>query len=94
MPFPLGFVSWILIGLVAAVSADRMLPGPRALGLPLAIAIGLAGACLGGLVATLFGFGGLVGFDLRSFTVATLGSMVCLLLLSLARLPAPPADGS
>ena len=23
MPFPLGFVSWVLIGLVAAVSADR-----------------------------------------------------------------------
>ena len=45
------------------------------------VAIGIAGALLGGLLATYLGFGGLSGFDVRSFVIATLGAFVLLLLL-------------
>ena len=88
MPFPLGLVSWLLIGLVAAWSGDRLIPGPRRLGIGPALVLGAGGAVLGGLLATALGFGGLLGFDLRSFAVATLAAVLCLLLLALGRLPA------
>jgi len=50
-------------------------------GCVITVAIGIAGALLGGLLATYLGFGGLSGFDVRSFVIATLGAFVLLLLL-------------
>lgn len=90
MSFPLGLVSWLLVGLAAGLSADQMLPGPRRLGITPALLIGFGGAILGGLLATILGFGGLIGFDLRAFATATLAAVLCLLLLALARVPASP----
>lgn len=83
-----GIGSWILAGLLAGVLV-RLLPGPRR-GRLAAVAVGLAGALAGGLVATLLGFGGIRAFDVRGFVVATLGAV---LLLQLAALLRPPPRG-
>jgi len=85
----MGVGSWILMGLFAGVLA-RYLPGART-GCLATLAIGLAGALAGGFIATLLGFGGIRGFDVRSLIVATLGAVLLLLIAALLR-PAPRGD--
>ncbi len=77
----MGLLSWIGIGLLAGAVAKFVLPGKDPGGCLLTIGIGIVGALLGGFLATLLGFGGLSGFDVRSFVVATLGSLLFLILL-------------
>lgn len=81
IPLPLGLLSWILMGLAAGLAGTRLLPGEPSLGWSSAVGTGIAGAFLGGLLATVLGFGGMAGYDLRSLLVATLGAVLCLLLL-------------
>ena len=77
----MGLGSWILMGLLAGVVAKFLLPGKDPGGCVMTVLVGIAGALLGGFLATYLGFGGLSGFDIRSFVIATLGSFVLLLLL-------------
>ena len=79
MPLLLGLFSWLVIGLIAGLSASRMLPGRPPMGSGTSIAAGLGGALLGGLLATALGFGGMAAYDPRSLTTATLGAVICLL---------------
>ncbi len=81
----MGLLSWIGIGLLAGAVAKFVLPGRDPGGCLLTIGIGIVGAVLGGFLATLLGYGGLSGFDVRSFIVATLGSLLFLILLRLFR---------
>jgi uncharacterized membrane protein YeaQ/YmgE (transglycosylase-associated protein family) len=81
----MGLGSWILMGLLAGILAKFLLPGKDPGGCVLTVAIGIAGALLGGLLATYLGFGGISGFDVRSFVIATLGAIVLLLLLRLLK---------
>ncbi len=83
---PLGLLSWIFAGLSFALLSWRVLPGRPPLGLLSALLAGLGGAALGGLLATLLGFGGLASFDLRSFVVAALAAMLALATARLASL--------
>ena len=77
----MGLGSWILMGLLAGIVAKFLLPGKDPGGCVMTVVIGIAGALLGGFLATYLGFGGLSGFDIRSFVIATLGAFVLLLLL-------------
>ena len=77
----MGLGSWILMGLLAGVVAKFLLPGKDPGGCVMTVLIGIVGALLGGFLATYLGFGGLSGFDIRSFVIATLGAFVLLLLL-------------
>ena len=70
-----------LMGLLAGAVAKFLLPGKDPGGCVTTIGIGVVGALLGGFLATYLGFGGLSGFDIRSFVIATLGSFLLLLLL-------------
>jgi uncharacterized membrane protein YeaQ/YmgE (transglycosylase-associated protein family) len=74
----MGILSWILLGLVAGAIAKFLMPGRDPGGCILTIVIGIAGALLGGFLATLLGFGGIQEFDLRSMLIAVLGSIVLL----------------
>lgn len=47
-------------------------------GIILTIVLGIVGAVVGGFVATLLGFGGISGFDIRSLIIAILGSFIVL----------------
>ena len=83
---PLGLFSWLLMGLAAGLLGAWLLPGRPPLSRGLAAAAGVGGALFGGLLATVLGFGGLVGWDLRGQATATLGAVLCLLLVRLWRL--------
>ena len=74
----MGIISWIVFGLIAGLIAKTIMPGKDPGGCIITVLVGIAGALLGGYVATLFGFGGLTGFDFRSMIVAILGSILLL----------------
>ena len=75
----MGFLSWIIFGFVAGGLAKFIMPGNDPGGCLVTIVLGVAGAAVGGWIGTQLGFGSVNGFDLRSFGVAILGSMVLLL---------------
>ncbi len=79
-----GFL-WLLLGLLAGVLARFFLPGKDRVGCLPTIVIGVAGAFLGGFLATLLGFGGFRGFDVYSLLVATLGAVLLLLVVRIVR---------
>lgn len=78
---PLGLLSWLLIGLGIGLTGYRLLPGGARLGGAGSVGAGLAGSLGGGLLATWLGFGGFLGYDLRSLAVAALGGILVVLLV-------------
>lgn len=76
----MGILSWILFGLIAGALAKLIMPGDDPGGCIITTLIGIAGALVGGYVGTLLGFGGISGFDLRSFLVAVGGALLLLVL--------------
>jgi uncharacterized membrane protein YeaQ/YmgE (transglycosylase-associated protein family) len=83
----LGLYSWLLVGLATGLLANAFLPGHPRLGFFPAALTGLCGALAGGFLATVLGFGGLMGFDVRALVTATLGAALALLLLRFQTLP-------
>jgi uncharacterized membrane protein YeaQ/YmgE (transglycosylase-associated protein family) len=74
----MGFLSWILLGLVVGVLAKWILPGKDPGGLIITILIGIAGAVVGGYIATLLGLGAVTGFNLGSLAIAVGGAILLL----------------
>jgi uncharacterized membrane protein YeaQ/YmgE (transglycosylase-associated protein family) len=73
-----GILSWIIFGLIAGAIAKFLTPGRDPGGCIITIVIGVVGALLGGWLATVLGFGGISGFDFRSFVIAIGGSILLL----------------
>lgn len=80
----MGFLSWILFGLIAGAVARMVIPGQQALGCLGTLAVGLVGALIGGFL------GGLIfdqdiefGWDLGPFLLAVGGAIALLLLFRL-----------
>ena len=78
----MGILSWILFGLVTGAVARMIVPGRQASGCIATLAVGIAGALIGGFL------GGLVldqdvefGWDLGPFLFAVGGAVLLLLLL-------------
>jgi uncharacterized membrane protein YeaQ/YmgE (transglycosylase-associated protein family) len=87
-----GLGSWLAVGVLASAGARFLPPGRAAGGCVVTVLVGIAGALLGGLLATYLRFGGLSAFDLRSLAIAALGALLLLMLLRLAtRRPADDA---
>jgi uncharacterized membrane protein YeaQ/YmgE (transglycosylase-associated protein family) len=79
-----GILSWVLLGLVAGVLAKFIMPGRQRGGIILTIVLGIVGALVGGFLGTtVFGFGDISGFDLRSIAIAVGGALVVLFLYGL-----------
>ena len=75
----MNLLTWILLGLVAGGLAKLIFPGKDPGGCLVTIAIGVLGALLGGFLGTtLFEWGTVTGFDLRSIGIAIGGSLVLL----------------
>ena len=81
----MGIIAWIILGLVAGLLANMLIPGKRSQGLILTCLIGVAGALGGGWVAsrlfhvhTLHGF-----FNLSTWLTAIAGAAVLLLIFHL-----------
>ena len=77
----MGIIAWIVLGLVAGLIANMLIPGKRQQGLIVTCAIGVVGALLGGWVATkLFHIHSLRGiFNLSTWLTAIAGAAVLLL---------------
>jgi uncharacterized membrane protein YeaQ/YmgE (transglycosylase-associated protein family) len=74
--FPMSILLWLILGAVAGWIAGKIMGEQRGLGGN--ILVGILGAGLGGLAASLLGFGGVDGFNLYSLLIAVAGA--CLLL--------------
>ena len=80
-----GIIAWIVIGGIAGAIAKLLMPGRDPGGCIITVVLGVIGALLGGFLATKLGYGGISGFDLRSFFIAVLGSIVVLIFWRLIR---------
>jgi uncharacterized membrane protein YeaQ/YmgE (transglycosylase-associated protein family) len=74
----MGILSWIILGLIVGALAKLIMPGKDPGGFIVTILLGIAGAFVGGFVASLVGIGGVKGFDLGSLAVATAGAVLLL----------------
>ena len=82
----MGIIAWIVLGLGAGLLANMLIPGRRSQGLILTCLIGVAGALLGGWLATkLFHIHTLHGFfNLSTWLTAIAGAAILLLAYHLA----------
>jgi uncharacterized membrane protein YeaQ/YmgE (transglycosylase-associated protein family) len=81
----MGILSWIVFGLIAGALAKFLMPGQDPGGCVITIIIGVVGAVLGGYLATMLGYGGISGFDFRSFVIAVIGSILLLIIWRMIR---------
>jgi len=81
----MGIIGWILLGLIAGAVAKAILPGDDPGGLIITTLIGIAGALVGGFLATaVFGAHPLdTFFDVSTWVTAIVGSIVLLLVYRL-----------
>jgi uncharacterized membrane protein YeaQ/YmgE (transglycosylase-associated protein family) len=77
----MSIIAWIVLGLIAGLIANMLIPGRRQQGLIITCVIGVVGALLGGWVATkLFHIHSLQGFfNLSTWLTAIVGAAVLLL---------------
>jgi uncharacterized membrane protein YeaQ/YmgE (transglycosylase-associated protein family) len=74
----MGILSWIIFGLIAGILAKWIMPGKDGGGFFLTVFLGIIGAVVGGWISTFFGFGKVDGFNIGSFAVAVIGSLIVL----------------
>lgn len=80
----MGLIAWIVVGAIAGFLATQIM-GSRE-GLVMMIVLGIVGALVGGFIATeVFHRGSVDGINLESIVIATLGAIVVLFVVSLAR---------
>jgi uncharacterized membrane protein YeaQ/YmgE (transglycosylase-associated protein family) len=75
-----GIIGWILLGFLAGVIAKALMPGGERGGCILTTLLGIAGALLGGFLASIFGLGDPIDefFDLSTWVAAIIGAVVLL----------------
>lgn len=69
-------IGLIVIGLVIGVLARLIKPGRQAIGLKWTFLLGLAGALIGGIVATWLGTGSVTELDTLGFIVAVVAAII------------------
>lgn len=80
----MGILGWILLGLLAGAIAKLILPGDDPGGIIVTTLIGIAGAIVGGLIASALDIGDLDEFfDIGTWLIAIGGSLLLLLLYRL-----------
>jgi len=79
----MGFITWILLGLVVGIIAKFLMPGKDPGGFIITILLGIAGAFVGGFVSSALGWGTVTGFDIRSLLIAVLGAIALLVVYRL-----------
>jgi uncharacterized membrane protein YeaQ/YmgE (transglycosylase-associated protein family) len=81
----MGILSWILLGLVAGVLANFIMPGKGSGGWIMTILLGIAGAFFGGWVGGFFGIGSVGSLSLPSLATATGGAVLLLFIYRLVK---------
>jgi uncharacterized membrane protein YeaQ/YmgE (transglycosylase-associated protein family) len=76
----MGILSWIVVGLIAGWLAGVVMKG-GGFGILWDIIIGIAGAILGGFIASyFFKIGGVSGINLTSIVIAFLGAVLIIII--------------
>jgi uncharacterized membrane protein YeaQ/YmgE (transglycosylase-associated protein family) len=75
-----GIIAWIVLGLLAGMIAKAIMPGGERVGIILTTLLGIAGAVVGGFLATALGFGDPIDefFDLSTWIAAVVGALIIL----------------
>ncbi|HEX6229672.1 MAG TPA: GlsB/YeaQ/YmgE family stress response membrane protein [Solirubrobacterales bacterium] len=80
----MGIIGWIVLGLLAGAIAKLILPGDDPGGFIVTTLIGIAGALVGGFIASALGIGEIEEFfDLGTWLIAIGGALLLLLLYRL-----------
>ena len=72
----MGFISWIIMGLIVGALAKWIMPGRDPGGIFVTIGLGLAGSFVGGIIGSIIGVGGSIG----SLVLAVVGALLLLYL--------------
>ena len=81
----MGWISWIIVGLIAGALAKFIMPGRDPGGIIVTILIGIVGGVLGGFIGTrLLGLGTTGGINIPTIIIATLGAILLLFIYRLA----------
>jgi uncharacterized membrane protein YeaQ/YmgE (transglycosylase-associated protein family) len=73
----MSIISWIILGVIAGFLGSKIV-NRTGQGLMLDIALGIAGAIVGGLIFSAFGASGVTGLNIYSLVVAVIGAVVVL----------------
>ena len=76
----MGFLSWIVMGLIVGVLAKFLMPGKDPGGIIITILLGIGGAFVGGFIGSILGLGTVTGFNMGSFLLAVGGAIILLIL--------------
>ncbi|MEU5693314.1 GlsB/YeaQ/YmgE family stress response membrane protein [Actinosynnema sp. NPDC020468] len=75
----MGILGWIVLGLIAGAIAKAIMPGRDPGGILITMVLGIVGAVIGGFIGSaLFGTGVEGFFDLSTWLLAILGSLIVL----------------
>ena len=75
----MGIIGWIVLGLLAGMIAKLIMPGDDPGGIIVTTLIGIAGAIVGGLIASALDIGDLDEFfDIGTWLIAIAGSLLLL----------------
>lgn len=78
----MGIIGWIIIGAVAGWIASLVTGNDKKMGAGKNILVGIIGGVIGGFVMNLLGGYGVTGFNIWSLFVATIGSIILLLIVN------------
>jgi uncharacterized membrane protein YeaQ/YmgE (transglycosylase-associated protein family) len=76
----MNIITWILFGALAGWVASKLVGTDARQGAVGNIIVGIIGAFIGGYLMQLLGESGVTGFNIRSFVVAVIGSVVLLVI--------------
>jgi uncharacterized membrane protein YeaQ/YmgE (transglycosylase-associated protein family) len=76
---------WAVIGLVIGAIAKAIMPGTDGSGFVTTSILGIAGAVVGGAIASALGLGSFTGFTVGSLAIAVLGALALLFVYRLVR---------
>ena len=79
----MGILSWIILGAIAGTIGKLIMPGDDPGGFIITIVLGIAGAVVGGLIASALGFGSVTGLNIWSIVIAILGAILLLFIYRL-----------
>lgn len=81
----MGILTWIVLGLLAGLLAKFVMPGRDPGGLVVTILVGIAGAVIGGVIASAVGLGSVTGINIRSIVIAAIGAFALLFAVRMMR---------
>ncbi|WP_283606694.1 GlsB/YeaQ/YmgE family stress response membrane protein [Faecalispora anaeroviscerum] len=79
----MGIITWIVLGALAGWIASMIVGKNSEMGAFANVCIGVAGAFIGGFIFNMITGVGFTGFNIWSLVVATIGSIILLLIINL-----------